>query len=101
MKGKRDPKTFKIVYAPDPDTKVDLVLFAKGYSYKFLGLLRTDRHLIGVREGHAEDAIFLLGTDLLGRDLWSRLMLAKNFFLSTVRPCSASSKPTTVPRNPA
>ncbi len=76
MKGQRDPKTFKIVYAPDPSTKVDLVLFARGFEYNFLGLFRTDRHLIGVANGKPEDTLFLLGTDLLGRDLWSRLMLA-------------------------
>ncbi len=65
-----------MMYAPDPDAKVALELFARGYPYSFLGLFRTDRHLIGVKEGNAEDALFLLGTDLLGRDLWSRLMLA-------------------------
>jgi len=45
-----------------------------------LGLFETDRHLIGVdreaSETTAEDSIFLLGTDGLGRDLFSRLMIA-------------------------
>ncbi len=76
MTGKRDPKTFKLVYVPDPDTKVDLAFFARGFEYDFLGLFRTDRHLIGVADGKPEATLFLLGTDLLGRDLWSRLMLA-------------------------
>jgi peptide/nickel transport system permease protein len=36
-----------------------------------------NRHLIGVDEGlDAAQTIFLLGTDLQGRDLWSRLMYA-------------------------
>ena len=82
MTRKRDMKTFKLSYTPDPSKKVYLALFAHGYEYSFLGLFRTDRHLIGVREGRAEDALFLLGTDLLGRDLWSRLMIATRVSLS-------------------
>jgi peptide/nickel transport system permease protein len=51
-------------------------LFARGYEYKLLGLFPTDIHLIGVEGAAAEETLFLLGTDLLGRDIWSRLMLA-------------------------
>ena len=76
LKGKRDMKTFRIVYAPDPNDKRYLTLFAHGYAYDFLGLFPTDRHLIGLDRGDAQDVLFLLGTDQLGRDFWSRLMLA-------------------------
>lgn len=76
LTGKRDPQTFVRVYVPDPSIKIPVKLFARGYEYKFWGLFRTDIHLIGVEEGTAEEALFLLGTDLLGRDIWSRLMLA-------------------------
>ena len=74
VKGARDPNTFKRVFKTDPNLKIPLRFFARGYTYKFLGFIRADRHLIGVEEGRAEDTIFLLGTDTLGRDLWSRLM---------------------------
>jgi peptide/nickel transport system permease protein len=74
VKGARDPNTFKRVFKTDPNLKIPLRFFARGYAYKFLGFIRADRHLIGVEEGRAEDTIFLLGTDTLGRDLWSRLM---------------------------
>ena len=74
--GKRDQRTFKRVYVPDPEQKIPLRFFAEGYEYKFLGLFKTNRHLIGVDGGNAEEAIFLLGTDQLGRDLWSRMMIA-------------------------
>jgi peptide/nickel transport system permease protein len=76
LKGKRDIRTFKLVYAPDPTDKRYLKLFASGYRYSFLGLFETDVHLLGLDRGKPEDALFLLGTDQLGRDVWSRLMLA-------------------------
>lgn len=76
LTGKRDPKTFKRVYKPDPEKKMYLTLFAEGYSYKLFGFIPTNRHLIGVKDGKAEEAIFILGTDLQGRDLFSRLMVA-------------------------
>jgi peptide/nickel transport system permease protein len=76
LKGKRDMRTFKLVYAPDPTDKRYLKLFASGYRYSFLGLFETDVHLLGLDRGKPEDALFLLGTDQLGRDVWSRLMLA-------------------------
>jgi len=75
LTGKRDPNTFKRVYQPDPNQKIPLRLFAKGFEYKLFGFIPTDRHLIGVEGARAEDSIFILGTDLNGRDLWSRLML--------------------------
>jgi peptide/nickel transport system permease protein len=76
LTGKRDLRTFKLVYAPDPDDKRYLKLFAEGYPYRFLNLFPASRHLLGLDRGKPEDALFLLGTDQLGRDFWSRLMLA-------------------------
>jgi peptide/nickel transport system permease protein len=76
LKGKRDPRTFKLAYAIDPNDKRELQLFARGYSYTFLGLFPADIHLLGLKNGKPEEGLFLLGTDLLGRDVWSRLVLA-------------------------
>jgi peptide/nickel transport system permease protein len=75
VKGRRDPRTFKRVYQADPTQKIPLRFLARGFEYKFLGLIPMDRHVIGVDEGlDATKTIFLLGTDVQGRDLWSRLM---------------------------
>lgn len=83
FKGARDPNTFKRVYVADPTQKVPVRFFAEGFEYRFLGLIPTTRHLIGVDRGRdASTTIFLLGTDLQGRDLWSRLMYGTRISLT-------------------
>lgn len=79
---KRDPNTFQLVYTPDPAQKVPVVFFVEGYEYKFLGLIPLNRHLIGVEGAPAETSLFILGTDLQGRDLWSRLLYATRISLT-------------------
>jgi peptide/nickel transport system permease protein len=77
VKGRRDPVTFKRVYQADPTQKIPVRFFAQGFEYRFLGLIPTTLHLLGVDPPYrAEQTIFLLGTDVQGRDLWSRLMYA-------------------------
>lgn len=77
LSGARDPLTFKMVWEADPEVKIPIRFFAKGLEYKVLGLIPTNRHLIGVEEGlDARETIFLLGTDVQGRDLYSRLVYA-------------------------
>src|ERR1051325_3193779 len=62
-----------------------LELFARGYTYRLFGVWRTDLHLFGVRnagEGQSvAPRINLLGTDALGRDRLSRLLIASRFSL--------------------
>ena len=83
FKGARDPQTFKRVYVEDPEVKVPIRLFAEGFEYYLLGLIPTTRHLIGVDGGRdASKTIFLLGTDVQGRDLWSRLMYGTRISLT-------------------
>jgi peptide/nickel transport system permease protein len=83
VKGARDPVTFKRVYRADPGEKIPVRFFAEGFEYRFLGLIPTTRHLIGLDGGRdAGRAIFLLGTDVQGRDLWSRLMYGTRISLT-------------------
>jgi peptide/nickel transport system permease protein len=83
LKGARDPQTFKRVYRTDPAEKIAIRFFAEGFEYRFLGVIPTTRHLIGVDGGRdASTTIFLLGTDVQGRDLWSRLMYGTRISLT-------------------
>ena len=76
LSGERDEETFKRVYVPDPNRKIHVRLFAHGFPYKILGLIPSDRHLIGVDQGATpEESLFVLGTDEQGRDVFSRLMI--------------------------
>lgn len=64
-----DPITYQPLMGPDMENPRPLVLFAKGWDYKFAGIFPTNRHFIGVPDG---SPLHILGTDKLGRDILSR-----------------------------
>ena len=76
LKGARDPLTFKRVYVPDTSTKIPIRFFGHGEPYDLLGFIPADRHLLAVVGAKTSESLFLMGTDMQGRDLWSRLMYA-------------------------
>ncbi len=84
--GSRDPQTFKLVYETHPDVKIPVSFFVRGWEYKLFGLIETDRHLIGIEGGYEGEyrraAPFLLGTDILGRDMYSRIITGTRISLS-------------------
>lgn len=51
----------------------------RGYKYTFLGVFETDLHILGVDEGAA---LFLMGSDKLGRDVFSKVVHGARISLS-------------------
>ena len=74
-----DEKTLRNTYAVDKTKIYPIRLFARGDEYKFWGLFRTNLHLLHV---DAPGTLFLLGTDAMGRDMYSRIIHAARISLS-------------------
>lgn len=72
LKAAMDPQTFLLSVVEDTSQPWPVYFFVKGNPYKMWGLIESDVHLFGVKEGH----LHLLGTDQLGRDILSRLFHA-------------------------
>lgn len=64
-----DLSTGKTTWNVDKTERYHLKFFVREQSYNFFGI-ETDIHLFGVKDGN----MFLLGTDKLGRDVFSRLL---------------------------
>lgn len=72
--GKRNTVTLRMEWKIDETKRVPIRLFTQGYKYKVFGLFASNIHLIGTSDPNSQDKLFLLGTDRLGRDQWSRMM---------------------------
>ena len=75
-----DPDTLALIYTEDQARRYPLHLFVRGAPYELWGLFPMDLHLIGVRGEGA--TLFLLGTEKLGRDLFSRLVYGTRISVS-------------------
>jgi peptide/nickel transport system permease protein len=82
MVGKRDLATFKRVYVEDETKKYPIRFFVRGFQYRLFWLIPSNIHLIGLEGAPVDENLFLLGTDVQGRDVLSRLMFATQVSMS-------------------
>lgn len=66
-----DSEELKIIYTLDRSKKHYVKFFSQGQPYKFLGLIPMKRHLVTTDK---DGRLFLLGTDINGRDVFSRIL---------------------------
>lgn len=74
-----DLDTFRRDYKVDASVPQPLRFFCRGDGYDWLGLVHTDWHLVCPPEN---GTLFLLGTDKLGRDLFSRMVYGARISLT-------------------
>jgi peptide/nickel transport system permease protein len=79
-KQQRDPQTLRPTYVPDAKRKVYLTLFSEGHEYKLFGFVRTNIHLFGPEK--AGEVFYLFGSDRLGRDVFSRVIIGGRITMS-------------------
>ena len=70
LQSEFDLKTIRRTYQLDKEKKFPIHLFVRGDPYQLWGLIHSDLHLFGVREG----VVFLFGSDRQGRDMVSRII---------------------------
>ena len=79
VQKERDLRTFRTTYVEDKTQPLPLRFLIRGESYDFWGLFETDLHLFGVM---ADEKIFIIGSDELGRDLFSRIVWSTRISLT-------------------
>jgi len=75
----RDLATMSRTFVDDPSTRYYVQFLVQGDPYMFLGFVPMDVHLFGVESG---GTLYLMGTDDLGRDVFSRIMYGGAISLS-------------------
>ncbi|NRB03265.1 MAG: ABC transporter permease [Rhodobacteraceae bacterium] len=77
--AKADLESFRWTYDVDRTRPMPLKFFCEGREYRLAGFIKTDTHLFCAPEGAT---VFLLGSDRLGRDVFSRILYGAQLSLT-------------------
>lgn len=77
--SERSTTTYFLEFSEDTSRRYPVRFFVRGAHYKVLGIIPSDLHFFGVDE---PGVIHLLGTESIGRDMLSRILLATRVSLS-------------------
>lgn len=80
LKQEMDKETFRRTFAEDATQKIPIRFFVQGEPYKLLGLFPATVHLFGTEDPKAP--LLLMGSDSLGRDLFTRILYGARISLS-------------------
>jgi peptide/nickel transport system permease protein len=83
----RHPETLEMIYEVDKEKIYPVHFFVSGHPYDLLGIWETDIHLMGLAPiapevENKQIRLTPLGTDRMGRDLWSRMMYGTRISMS-------------------
>lgn len=80
LKMEIDREAMRRHFVEDPEKVIPLGFFVKGYEYKLLWLIPTNRHFFGPK--NPRDTVYFLGADRLGRDILSRIIMGTRISMS-------------------
>jgi len=80
LRGKRNMETFQLEYVEEREKRIPIQFFVKGEPYKALGIIAWDVHLFGSSD--PEERLHIMGSDVRGRDLFSRIIYGGQVSLS-------------------
>ena len=76
----RDPVSLRKTWTVDEDIVIPVGLFVRGDSYKMWGFIPGDLHFIGPKS--AGEPFYLFGADMIGRDVFGRLIYSSRISLT-------------------